>query len=131
MSANIPEQSTQPTMPLPHYTQQASVAPAAQSYAAYQPAQPSSPRTTVAETNTYALVAVITAFLVPLAGIIFGHMALSQIKRNGDAGRGLALTGLIYGYCVFALGAIFILSYIGLIFMVIGTFASGSYSDFA
>lgn len=144
MSANIPDQPTQPTTPLPPYVQEspaAPAAPAAQSYThyaaadyaapEYTAAKPAPTRTTLADTNTYALVAVITAFLVPLAGIIFGHLALSQIKRTGDAGRGLALTGLVYGYCVFALGAIFILSYIGLIFMVIGTFASGNYSDFA
>jgi hypothetical protein len=31
-------------------------------------------------------------------GILFGHMALSQIRRTGEQGRGLALAGLICGY---------------------------------
>lgn len=81
-------------------------------------------QTRVSDTNTYALVAIITAFMLPLAGIIFGHLGLSQIKRTGDGGRGLALTALIYGYTVFALGAAFIVMYLGFIFMMIGTFAS-------
>lgn len=33
-----------------------------------------------------------------LAGIIFGHIGLSQIKKTGEQGRALALTGLILGY---------------------------------
>jgi hypothetical protein len=35
-----------------------------------------------------------------LLGIIFGHIALSQIKRNGQEGRGLAIAGTIIGYVV-------------------------------
>jgi Domain of unknown function (DUF4190) len=30
-------------------------------------------------------------------GIIFGHIALSQIKRTGEVGRGLAISGLVIG----------------------------------
>ncbi len=71
--------------------------------------------TTLAYTNTYALVSIITAFLAPVAGIVFGHLALSQIKRNGDAGRGLALTGLILGYAYLATLLLFIVVYIGFI----------------
>lgn len=36
-------------------------------------------------------------------GIIFGHIALSQIKRTGDDGRGLAIAGLIVSYTTLAL----------------------------
>lgn len=95
----------------------------------YAEQKPLPTNTTVKDTNTYALVAIIITFMVPIAGIIFGHMGLNQIKRTGDAGRGLALTALIYGYSVAALGLIFFVSYIGIIFMVIGTAANmGSYS---
>jgi len=34
---------------------------------------------------------------VPLA-IIFGHVALVQIRRYGQDGAGLAVTGLVVGY---------------------------------
>ncbi|MCO1578701.1 DUF4190 domain-containing protein [Crossiella sp. SN42] len=37
--------------------------------------------------------------MLPLLGIIFGAIALNQIKRTGDEGRGMALAGLIVG-CV-------------------------------
>lgn len=123
-----------PEYPQPQYGQQP------QQYAPQQPQQPvayptgySEPKplavnTTLKDTNTYALVAIILAFIVPIAGIIFGHIGLSQIKRNGDTGRGLALTALIYGYCVAALGIIFFITYIGFIIMVISAATSaGSY----
>lgn len=32
------------------------------------------------------------------AAVITGHIALSQIKRTGETGRGMALAGLIIGY---------------------------------
>jgi peptidyl-prolyl cis-trans isomerase B (cyclophilin B) len=31
-------------------------------------------------------------------GIVFGHVALSQIRRTGEQGRGLAIAGLVIGY---------------------------------
>lgn len=142
MSTNIPEdhttqqfdpQAAQPTTQLP---------PEAPAYAAPQfgnapyvapyveaPRQPVA--TTLKDTNTYALVGVILTFLVPVAGIIFGHLGLNQIKRTGDAGRGLALTAVIYGYCAIVLSILFIVLYIGVIAVAIGAAASGSgYSSF-
>lgn len=48
---------------------------------------------------------------IPLLGIIFGHVALVQIKRtNGyERGRGLAIAGLIIGYAEIALGLIILI----------------------
>lgn len=86
--------------------------------------------TTVKDTNTYALVAVILAFIAPLAGIIFGHLGLNQIKRTGDAGRGLALTAVIYGYCAIALGILFVVLYIGVIAVAIGAASSSGYYSY-
>ncbi len=74
--------------------------------------------TTLAYTNTYALLAIIFAFIAPVAGIIFGHLGLKQIKNNGDAGRGIALTGLILGYAYVALIGIILITYVGLIFVM-------------
>jgi len=50
------------------------------------------------KTNTFALVALVSSLFLWLAGIIFGHIALKQIKRTGERGRGMALAGLIIGY---------------------------------
>jgi len=43
----------------------------------------------------------VLSVLAPISAIlavIFGHIALSQIKRRGGSGRGLALAGVIIGY---------------------------------
>jgi peptidyl-prolyl cis-trans isomerase B (cyclophilin B) len=55
-------------------------------------------------TNPLAIVALIAAFVIPLAGIICGHIALAQIKRSGERGHGLALAGTILGYVFVGLG---------------------------
>lgn len=99
----------------PHY------APQPQQFAAPQvhaPQQLRTSATTMASTNAFAVVSIILVFIQPIAGIIFGHIALSQIKRSGDSGRGLALTGVIIGYIVAALLAIFVVLYVTLIFAV-------------
>ena len=62
-------------------------------------------------TNVLAIIALIAAFVVPLAGIICGHIALSQIKRTGENGRGLALAGTVLGYIFTVLGLLFIIAY--------------------
>jgi hypothetical protein len=33
-----------------------------------------------------------------ILGVIFGHIALSQIKQTGEGGRGMAVAGLVIGY---------------------------------
>lgn len=52
----------------------------------------------------------IAAFVCPLVlcvlfplGIIFGHIALSQIARTGEGGRGLAIAGLVISYVLAAI----------------------------
>jgi len=49
-------------------------------------------------TNTMAIIGFVLAFVVSIAGIVCSHIALSQIKKTGEGGRGLALAGLILGY---------------------------------
>lgn len=49
-------------------------------------------------TNTMAILAIIFGFFGGILGIVFGHIALSQIRRTGEGGRGLAITGLVFGY---------------------------------
>ena len=48
----------------------------------------------------------VSAFFVSLAAIITGHIALSQIKKTGEQGRGLAIAGLIIGYIGLVVGII-------------------------
>ena len=131
----------QPTAPVASAAPAAApAAPAAPVYQQYQaapvPQQPAQQvpqvqqATTDGQTNTYALVSILTVMLSPIFGIIFGHLALSQIKRNGDAGRGLALTGVILGYASIALILIFMLTYvsiIGFFFASMGSMMNGYY----
>jgi hypothetical protein len=46
----------------------------------------------------------ILGFVLPLGGIIAGHIALGQIKRTGEGGHGMALAGTILGYVFTGLG---------------------------
>ncbi|GIT82136.1 hypothetical protein LLS1_38050 [Leifsonia sp. LS1] len=77
---------------------------------AYPPAAPAGYTPYPAQksgTNVLAIIALVGAFIIPLAGVICGHIALSQIKRTGESGRGLALAGLIIGYVYIALIVLF------------------------
>lgn len=44
--------------------------------------------------------------IIGLVGAILGHVSLRQIKRTSAGGRGMALTGVIVGWIVFALAII-------------------------
>ena len=57
--------------------------------------------------NTMSIVAFILSFFVNIVGIILGFIALNQIKRTGEQGRGLALAAIIIGFVSLALGIIF------------------------
>ncbi|CAB4555799.1 unannotated protein [freshwater metagenome] len=57
---------------------------------------------TAAKTNVLAIVSLVTSILgFSLVGIITGHIGLSQIKKTGEAGSGLAIAGLVIGYVSF------------------------------
>jgi hypothetical protein len=68
-------------------------APGYPAYPAYPPAR---------DTNIWAILALISAFTIPPLAVIAGHVALSQIKKTGDQGRGLAIAGLVIGYVFMA-----------------------------
>jgi hypothetical protein len=52
-----------------------------------------------ATTNGLAIASLVTSLVgVGVVGVILGHIALAQIKRLGQAGRGMALAGVIIGY---------------------------------
>lgn len=59
-------------------------------------------------TNALAIASLVCAFVFAPLGILFGHLSLSQIKRSGEDGRGLAIAGLVIGY-VFTVAAILML----------------------
>jgi protein-disulfide isomerase len=61
---------------------------------------------TAPKTNTLSIVSLVTGFFCGLAAVITGHLALGQIRRTGEAGRGLAIAGLVLGYLGLALTAL-------------------------
>jgi hypothetical protein len=81
--------------------------------AGYAPAGP--------RTNTLAIVALILGIVVPIGGIITGHIALSQIQKSGEAGHGLALAGTIIGYALSAGWIIFWVVWIIFYVVLLGT----------
>ena len=74
--------------------------------------------------NTLAVVSIASALtsIGAVAAIITGHVALTQIKKSGESGRGLALAGTIIGYVTIAL---WILGSIAL--AVAGAYLRGKY----
>ena len=45
-----------------------------------------------------AIIALVGAWVFPPLGIVFGHIALAQLRRTDEAGKGLAIAGLVIGY---------------------------------
>ncbi len=64
--------------------------------------------------NVLAIVSLVSAFFIPLVAIITGHIGLSQIKKTGEKGRGLAIAGLVLGYLFLLAGILF-----GVIFFLV------------
>jgi eukaryotic-like serine/threonine-protein kinase len=50
------------------------------------------------ETNTLATLSVVFAFVFAPAGVILGHLALSQIHETEERGRDRALVGVTLSY---------------------------------
>lgn len=85
-------------------------------------------------TNTMAIVSLVcsiigvfTCGVTSVVGVVFGHVAMSQIKRTGEEGRGMAITGLILGYVFTLLWVFAILAYFGLLAMLMADLNSFDY----
>lgn len=57
-----------------------------------------------AGTNGMAIASFVCSLFCSPLGIIFGHVALSQIGRSAQGGRGLAIAGLVIGYLSLVVG---------------------------
>ncbi len=65
--------------------------------------------------NVLSIVAIVTVWFAGILGLIFGYIALSQIKRTGEKGRGLALAAVIIGWIALAFALIYIIILVALI----------------
>lgn len=74
--------------------------------------------------NTLAVVSIATSLtsIGAVAAIITGHVALTQIKKSGESGRGLALAGTIVGYVTIGF---WVLASIG--FLIAGAYLKNRY----
>lgn len=76
--------------------------------------------------NVLAIISLVSSFFVSLAAVVCGHIALSQIKRTGERGRGLAIAGLVLGYLGILAGIIVAVAFI---FAVIAAMNNGNYGN--
>jgi peptidyl-prolyl cis-trans isomerase B (cyclophilin B) len=63
-------------------------------------------------TNALAIASLVCAFLFAPIGIVFGHMSLSQIRRTGEQGRGMAIAGLVISYLFTVLAVLLVVAFI-------------------
>jgi Domain of unknown function (DUF4190) len=78
-------------------------------YSGYPGGYPAPP---AAGTNGMAIASLVCSLvgwlcgLGPILGVVFGVIALNQIKQSGQEGRGLALAGVIIGTATIVIGVI-------------------------
>ena len=99
--------------------------PPQQPYYGGYPQSPAAP-----PTNTLAIITIILAFVFSIAGIVTGHIALKQIDRTGESGRGLAKAGLILSYVFTGLGLLIVIGYFVIIGLVIATAGTSGYYNY-
>lgn len=63
-------------------------------------------------TNTLAIASFVSVWFVSVAGVVMGHMALSQIKQTGQSGRGLALAAVIIGWISIGVAIVMIIVFL-------------------
>jgi hypothetical protein len=94
-----------------------------------QPLQPAAIAGFTPQTNTLAIVSLVSGivswFAVPIVGgivaVVTGHMAKGQIRRTGEQGDTFATVGLVLGYIHLAV----VLLVAGLLLLLlVGTFAA-------
>lgn len=73
-------------------------------------------------TSTVAIVALVMTFVFPPAGFVLGLVALSQIKKTGEGGRGLAVAAV-------AVSSAFTLLTAAVIALVVHLALSGDFED--
>ena len=77
-----------------------------------------------ARTNGLAIASLVTGVLsFSIVAVVLGHIALNQINRSREEGRGLAIAGLVLGY-VGILGWMIFWALIAGVFMVSGAIST-------
>ncbi len=95
------------------------------------------PSRTGPKTNTLAIISLIASIagivilwgIGSIAGMICGHISISQIKKTGEQGRGMALAGLIIGYVGIALAIIGVIIVVALSAWLVSSTVRSTTSD--
>ncbi len=117
------QQPVQPYAPQPYQQPVQPYAPQPYQQPGYGPAYGSA---ATPPTNTLAIVSLVSSLatfvlgFTAIVGVITGHMALGQIRRTGESGRGMALAGLIIGYVFVGFTVLAIVFFV--VAMVLGLF---------
>lgn len=77
--------------------------------------------------NTMAIIGFVLSIVVSVVGIVLSFIALSQIKRTGEQGRGLAIAGLVLGYGTMALLAALVIG--SVVFLLVVSAVPGGFSS--
>lgn len=107
-----------PPPPSPDYPSQPAQAAQPNPYASQNPYASSTPYAAAPaqKTNVLAIVSLVLSILwISIPGVVCGHIALNQIKKTGESGRGLAIAGLVVGYIGIVGGLLLVLLWVGLI----------------
>jgi hypothetical protein len=71
-------------------------------------------------TNGFAVASLVLGLCTgTLLAVIFGHIALSQIRRTGAPGRGMAIAGLVLGYIWTAVVVIYLIVLTGAVYRIL------------
>ncbi|MCB0911086.1 MAG: DUF4190 domain-containing protein [Propionibacteriaceae bacterium] len=60
-------------------------------------------------TNVFAILAIVTVWFTGILGLVFGYIALSQIKRTGERGAGMAKAAVVIGWIAVAIALAMVL----------------------
>ncbi len=88
-------------------------------------ARPMTPQPGSGELNDLAVLALIASCIgLSVPGLVMGHIALRQIKKSGETGRGFALAAVIVGYAITVLVLFAVVAFI--VVMIAVFVAAGS-----
>ena len=94
--------------------------------APYYPVAPRRPTNTMALVSLIiGIVSIMSCQLLGAVAIWLGNKARAEIRQTGEDGDGMALAGIIVGWCGIALTALGLLLVVGYL-VVVGVFLAGS-----
>jgi len=77
------------------------------------------------KTNLFAILSFALVFFAAIPAIVFGHIALKQLKTSGESGRGLAIAGVVIGYISVVLAVLAVAAYMVALIVLASGFSQG------